>query len=111
MRGPVLLVICGVFASCTRSPRSTQREPVTPAPLPVVSAPPPAPDADLTRCLPVVARECGCVYDCGLGTPNGDGFQVVAAPGETHRSINRGFGVAGDPEGERAAMFIKTGKL
>ncbi len=36
---------------------------------------------------------------------------VVAAPGETHRSINRGFGVAGDREGERAAMFIKTGKL
>jgi acetyl esterase/lipase len=32
--------------------------------------------------------------------------EVIAAPGETHSSLNRGFGVAGDPEGERAATFI-----
>lgn len=37
--------------------------------------------------------------------------EVVSAPGETHRSINVGFGRDGDPEGERAAIFIKTGKL
>lgn len=37
--------------------------------------------------------------------------EVVAAPGETHRSINRDFGLPGDPEGERAARFIKTGKM
>lgn len=37
--------------------------------------------------------------------------EVVAGPGETHRSINVEFGEPGDPEGERAAMFIKTGKL
>ncbi len=77
MRALLLLVVCAALVSCTRSPRSTQRDPVTPAPLPVVSAPPPAPDADLTRCLPVVARACGCVYDCGLGTPNGDGSYSV----------------------------------
>lgn len=41
----------------------------------------------------------------------GGAAEVVSAPGETHRSINRGFGLAGDPEGERAARFIKTGKL
>ncbi len=33
--------------------------------------------------------------------------EVVAAPGETHRTINVDFGKAGDPEGERAAVFIK----
>ena len=37
--------------------------------------------------------------------------EVVAGPGETHRSINVEFGQAGDPEGERAARFIQTGKL
>jgi len=37
--------------------------------------------------------------------------EVVAAPGETHRSINVTFGRDGDPEGERAARFIATGRL
>lgn len=32
--------------------------------------------------------------------------QVVPAPDDSHMTINRGFGVAGDPEGERAARFI-----
>jgi len=32
--------------------------------------------------------------------------EVVSAPGETHMTINRDFGLAGDPEGERAAAFI-----
>ena len=79
MCGLFLLMLCIVAATaaCTRSPRSTKHAPVSPAPLPVVTAPPVAPDADLTRCLPVVARECGCVYDCGLGSPNGDGSYSV----------------------------------
>lgn len=33
--------------------------------------------------------------------------QVIAAPGETHMTINRDFGTAGDPEGERAAAFVR----
>ena len=37
--------------------------------------------------------------------------EVVTAPGETHRSINVEFGQAADPEGERAARFVKTGRL
>lgn len=36
---------------------------------------------------------------------------VVPAPGETHMTINRDFGKPGDPEGERAAAFIRTGRL
>ncbi|WP_225896923.1 alpha/beta hydrolase [Brevundimonas goettingensis] len=32
--------------------------------------------------------------------------EVIAAPGETHMTINRSFGVADDPEGERGARFI-----
>lgn len=39
--------------------------------------------------------------------------EVVSAPGESHRSINTGFGLAADPEGERAAAFIaaETGRV
>jgi arylformamidase len=36
---------------------------------------------------------------------------VVSAPGETHMTINHSMGVAGDPEGERVARFVATGKL
>ena len=36
---------------------------------------------------------------------------VVSAPGETHRSINVEFGQTADPEGERAARFVKSGRL
>lgn len=34
--------------------------------------------------------------------------EVVAAPDDSHREINVGFGASGDPEGERAARFIAT---
>ena len=37
--------------------------------------------------------------------------EVVAAPGETHMTINRDFGLAGNPEGERAVRFILSGSL
>ncbi|NEX92209.1 alpha/beta hydrolase [Caulobacter sp. 17J65-9] len=37
--------------------------------------------------------------------------EAVSAPGETHRSINTSFGLTGDPEGERAARFLRTGAL
>lgn len=37
--------------------------------------------------------------------------EVIAAPGETHRTINVDFGKAGDPEGERAAVWIRGGAL
>lgn len=39
-------------------------------------------------------------------TRAGSQAEVVAAPGETHMTINRSFGVVGDPEGERGARFI-----
>lgn len=29
------------------------------------------------RCLPVVAADCGCVYSCGVGTLDADGWSVV----------------------------------
>ena len=35
----------------------------------------------------------------------------VAAPGETHMTINHSMGMAGDAEGERAARFITGGAL
>ncbi|HJL15256.1 MAG TPA: hypothetical protein RMH99_06345 [Sandaracinaceae bacterium LLY-WYZ-13_1] len=40
--------------------------------------PPPADPGSAAerRCLPVVAAECGCVYSCGLGTRDGDGWSV-----------------------------------
>ena len=29
------------------------------------------------RCLPVVAKECGCVYSCGTGIKDGDFWKVT----------------------------------
>jgi arylformamidase len=54
--------------------------------------------------------------DQSLGLVNalrgaGGSAEVVAAPGETHMTINRDFGLIGDPEGERAARFILSGSL
>ncbi|MBP7703954.1 MAG: alpha/beta hydrolase [Caulobacter sp.] len=37
--------------------------------------------------------------------------EVVSAPDDNHATINRDFGKAGDAEGERAAPFIRTGRL
>ncbi|MGQ2990891.1 MAG: alpha/beta hydrolase [Brevundimonas sp.] len=39
-------------------------------------------------------------------TGAGGRAEVVSAPGETHMTINRDFGRADDPEGDRAAGFI-----
>lgn len=39
-------------------------------------------------------------------TAAGGHAEVVSAPGETHMTINRDFGRADDPEGDRAAGFI-----
>lgn len=39
-------------------------------------------------------------------TRAGGQAEVIPAPGETHMTINRSFGVADDPEGERGARFI-----
>ncbi len=49
MRHALLLLLLGC---------SSSNEP------PTSKAAPPA----LVKCLPVVAKECGCVYDCGTGT-------------------------------------------
>jgi hypothetical protein len=36
-------------------------------------ATPAKPPTPKQQCLPVVAAECGCVYDCGVGTQAADG--------------------------------------
>jgi hypothetical protein len=35
--------------------------------------------ADVKRCLPVVAKECDCVYSCGVGEQRGDHWLVRRA--------------------------------
>ena len=47
----------------------------------------------------------------GALTAAGGKAVVVSAGGETHMTINRSFGVEGDPEGERAARVITAGSL
>lgn len=37
--------------------------------------------------------------------------EALRAFGDTHGRVNKTFGLAGDPEGERAARFIRTGRL
>jgi hypothetical protein len=51
----------------------------TPAPTPVPSNHGVAPVTPETRCLPVVAKDCGCVYDCGTGARDGDHWTVTHA--------------------------------
>lgn len=60
----------------------------------------------------VARRQESADQSQGLGqalTRAGGRAQVVPAPDDSHLTINRGFGVAGDPEGERAARFIAAG--
>jgi arylformamidase len=60
----------------------------------------------------VARRQESADQSQGLGqalTRAGGRAQVIPAPDESHLTINRGFGVAGDPEGERAARFIAAG--
>jgi acetyl esterase/lipase len=40
----------------------------------------------------------------------GNAAEVVASA-DTHMTLNTGFGAPGDPEGERAARFVRTGEL
>jgi hypothetical protein len=42
---------------------------------------------------------------------SGGKVMLRATSDATHREINVSFGVAGDPEGEMGAAFIKTGVL
>ncbi len=59
----------------------------------------------------VAAREDSSVQSRALAaalTGVGGRAEVISAPGETHMTINRDFGLAGDVEGERAARFIAT---
>ena len=57
----------------------------------------------------VARRQDSAVQSRGLADAlirAGGRADVVPAPDDSHMTINRGFGVAGDPEGERAARFI-----
>lgn len=62
----------------------------------------------------VESREDSTAQSRGLAealTAAGGKAVVVSAPGESHMTINRSFGVAGDPEGERAARVVAAGTL
>jgi hypothetical protein len=61
-----MLVACG-------SPPANRPEPAPPV-APVAPAPSVPPFA--RRCLPVVAKECHCVYTCGVGEARGDHWMV-----------------------------------
>jgi arylformamidase len=57
----------------------------------------------------VASREDSAAQSHALAdalTRAGGQAEVVAAPGETHMTINRSFGVENDPEGDRGARFI-----
>ena len=50
----------------------------------------PAPPPPDQRCLPVVSKQCGCTYTCGLGTRAGDRWNVHHAfwqDAELHATI------------------------
>ena len=70
-----------VVAACSgSSPSRTEPEPIKTVAIMEAgvsdAAPIDSPAAAETRCLPVVAKECGCVYSCGVGTKDGDTWKV-----------------------------------
>ena len=69
MRSVVVVFLVGCGSNSTPPPSNTQ-----PVPPPPVAAPAPE-----KKCLPVVAKECGCVYTCGVGTRMGDHWMVTHA--------------------------------
>jgi hypothetical protein len=62
----VMFVGCG-SASAPPPPSNVQAPAPAPAPAQAIEK----------RCLPVVAKECGCVYTCGTGTRDGDHWTVT----------------------------------
>ncbi len=59
----------------------------------------------------VASRQDSAIQSQALAkalTDAGGRAEVISAPDETHMTINRGFGLAGDAEGERAARFIAS---
>jgi len=73
-----LVLVLAPALGCTRQPKREASPPPTRAPSPRASEAPAPPAPAPARCLPVVAKECGCVYDCGVGKPNGDGTYTVS---------------------------------
>jgi hypothetical protein len=72
------LAVLGFLAACHAS------APDKPGPAnrasPTASTAPAGAPAVQTRCLPVVAKECGCVYDCGKGeSTDGKAWRVTHA--------------------------------
>jgi hypothetical protein len=51
-------------------------------------APPPSEPPQATRCLPVVAADCGCVYPCAAGTETAPGGWVFRHPAWRNEPIN-----------------------
>lgn len=79
-----LLGLCVVLASCASSaPPSSSPSTPSPAPAersavaPTEPAEPIAAQGPERRCLPVVAADCGCVYSCGVGTRDAEGWSVA----------------------------------
>jgi hypothetical protein len=76
---PLWICLVALVTSCASSsapvsdePASAERRAVAPTPEPSEAAP-----TAERRCLPVVAAECGCVYSCGVGTRDAEGWSVA----------------------------------
>ena len=72
MRSVLLLLF---VAACGSSSQPSQPEPIAP----VTRATDATLAADKPRCLPIVAKECGCVYACAIGRKDGDTWKVKHA--------------------------------
>jgi hypothetical protein len=71
IRALLLLALAACSSGGHATPPST--EPLQSTAGPTASEADPNEPETTDRCLPVVAADCGCVYDCGVGTlqPNG----------------------------------------
>jgi hypothetical protein len=85
MRTALFFFVVSMVAACTRTsgPPAEQVELPDGGPPPIKASavtPPPSPTPSAPsgkRCLPVVAAECGCVYECGVGIESPPGSWSV----------------------------------
>ena len=71
-------IVVGLVMACSSTDKAPQQQPEpTLQNTAANDDDSPTRPAPALRCLPVVAAECGCVYDCGVGEPQSDGSYLV----------------------------------
>ena len=72
----LLFVSALATCACSRAPATVTLTAPDASAVPAPRATAPPPPSDERRCLPVVSKDCGCTYSCGVGEHTGDHWTV-----------------------------------